>query len=77
MCSFGFFPEEIEGAPFVYGVGDIIDITWTASDKKLKFAKRHGVEQSEVVLTVDDSEAKHLDFFTMLTGPGNTIEIVE
>jgi hypothetical protein len=50
MCSFGFLPEDLEGAAFVYSVGDTIDITWNTDDKKLSFSRRHGVERCETIL---------------------------
>lgn len=67
----------MEGAAFVYGVGDTIDITWTATDKKLIFTRRHGIEKSEVTVPMNDEDAKKAKFFTMLTGPGDVVEIVE
>jgi hypothetical protein len=67
----------LEGAAFLYAVGDTIDITWTPKEKKLLFERRHGIEKCSTTVPVDDEEAKKLSFFTMLTGPGDTIEIVE
>lgn len=43
MCSLGFFPEDLEGQAFMYSTGDTIDVEWTPSEKKLVFARRHGI----------------------------------
>jgi hypothetical protein len=78
MCSFGFLPEDLEGEAFLYAVGDTIDMTWNTTEKKLTFARRHGIEKCETTIPVEEEgDAKNLAFFTMLTGPGDTIEIVE
>ena len=77
MCSFGFLPEELEGVAFMYALGDTIDISWNPKEKKLLFQRRHGIEKCSITLPVQDDEAKKLSFFTMLTGPGDTIEIVQ
>jgi len=73
MCSFGFLPEELEGEAFLYAVGDTIDITWNTVEKKLIFARRHGIEKCETTVPVEEDDVKKLTFFTMLTGPGDTI----
>ena len=77
MCSFGFLPEDLEGTAFMFSVGDTIEVEWTAKEKKLVFNRRHGIEKCETILPVNDDQAKNLSFFTMLTGPGDTSEIVE
>jgi len=56
-------------------VGDIIDLSWNVGERKLTFARRHGLESCEVVLPEEEKE--DLRFYAMVTGPGDAVEIVE
>ncbi len=77
MCSFGFLPEELEGAAFLFAAGDTIDISWNPKEKKLLFERRHGIEKCSTTMAVDEEEARKLTFFTMLTNPSDIIQIVD
>lgn len=54
MCSYGILPEDIEGTAFIFAVGDTIDVSWNAKEKKLVLARRHGIEKCETILPVEE-----------------------
>jgi hypothetical protein len=76
LCCFGFLPEELQGEAFLYGKGDTIDVTWTPTEQKLTFSRRHSIEKCETFLP-GGSDGSVYKLYAAFSSVSVKIELVE
>lgn len=74
LNSIGMAINDFDTPGFVFGEGDVIDITWNSMEGKLTFERRNGIEKVEMG---GDSAEGEMQFFVILSIPGDVVEVVE